>query len=133
MSAADVHNNCHNTGPCFYLCGGVNCGTHCSMGSTEIMTTKWLMLCIFKSSLCRRIHYVTKNLTSLLSILEPRFVIQALCSLMEEAGKGKLTSLYGAEAVFINLYFLLLFLAGKIGVGHSLAMSAFFYIFLIEH
>ncbi len=23
-----VHNNCHNTGPCFHLCEGLHCGTH---------------------------------------------------------------------------------------------------------
>jgi hypothetical protein len=32
--AAAVHNNCHNTGPCFHLCEGLNCGTHCGIWVT---------------------------------------------------------------------------------------------------
>jgi hypothetical protein len=31
-SAAAVHNNCLNTGPCFHVCEGLNCETHCGMG-----------------------------------------------------------------------------------------------------
>jgi hypothetical protein len=53
---------------------------------------------------------------------------------MEEAGEGKIyISLWRRSCVHKFVIFLLLFLAGKIGVGHSLAMSAIFYIFLIEH
>ncbi len=46
-SATAAHNDCHKTGPCFHLCEGLNCRTHCSMGNTWITTTKWLMLWIF--------------------------------------------------------------------------------------
>ncbi len=37
--AAAVLSNGHNASPCFYLCEGLNCGTQCGNGNTEINKT----------------------------------------------------------------------------------------------
>ncbi len=54
-SAAAVHNNCLNTGPCFHVCEGLNCETHCDMGDLGKDDLKEYALCLLNlfGCLCR--------------------------------------------------------------------------------
>ncbi len=52
-----MHYNCHNSGQCFHLCDGLNCGSHCGMGYTYAIE-KAYALCLLILFACQSTYFL---------------------------------------------------------------------------